>query len=168
MKPCPPGKSSCSVPIRRSKNLARKAVDKIRAKGAKDQPVDNPSNSETTAAADYQTIDAASLQAGELRSLGPEYICHATWQEPHLDELLMAHGVSTHVLPLMKALVIGRLTSPGSELRGSSSYHQICLLSALGDSRESSSVISSFARNTSDIPRWLASDVAARMMEGSS
>lgn len=95
---------------------ARKAVDKIRVKGAKDQPVDNPSNSEITAASDYQTIDAASLQAGELRSLGPEYICHATWQELHLDELLTAHGISTHVLPLMKALVIGRLTSPGSEL----------------------------------------------------
>lgn len=72
--------------------------------------------SEITAAADYQTIDAASLQAGELRSLGPEYICHAPWQKLHLDELLTIHDISTHVLPLMNALVIGRLTSPGSEL----------------------------------------------------
>jgi len=87
---------------------ARKAADKIRAKGAQDQPVESP-------AADYQRVDAASLQAGELRSLGPEHVCHATWQELQLDELLTAQGISARVLPLMKALVIGRLTSPGSE-----------------------------------------------------
>jgi transposase len=96
---------------------ARRAADKILAKGASDQPVDNLSDSEITAAADYQSVDTASLQAGQLRSLGPEHICHATWQELHLDELLMAQGISTHVLPLMKALIIGRLTAPGSELR---------------------------------------------------
>lgn len=87
---------------------ARKAADKIRAKGAQDQSVKNPT-------ADYQNVDSASLQAGQLRSLGPEHVCHAIWQELQLDELLTAQGISVRVLPLMKALVIGRLTSPGSE-----------------------------------------------------
>lgn len=91
---------------------ARKAVNKIRAKRATNLPGDPPPETK----ADYQNVDTASMQAGELRSLGPEHICHETWQQLHLDELLEAQGISAHVLPLMKALVIGRLVAPGSEM----------------------------------------------------
>ena len=46
----------------------------------------------------------------------PEYVCHRIWNELQLNQVLIAQGVSENILPLMQALVIGRLVSPGSEL----------------------------------------------------
>lgn len=54
------------------------------------------------------------MQAGEVRSLGPEYVCHNIWNELKFNEILMANGVSEHVFPLFEAPVVGRLVSPGS------------------------------------------------------
>jgi transposase len=50
-----------------------------------------------------------------VRSVGAEYVCHSVWRELGVDELLKSEGVSEHVLPLIQALVVGRLVSPGSE-----------------------------------------------------
>jgi len=64
---------------------------------------------------DFQTVDVNSIQASELRSLGPEHVCHQVWQKLQLDEVLLQAGVSTQVLPVLEALVVGRLIDPGSE-----------------------------------------------------
>ncbi len=93
---------------------ARKALQKIRARKNQTQP-DNKVDSSEPAGVVYQNVDTASMQAGEMRSLGPEYVCHSIWNELKFNEVLMANGISEHVLPLLEALVVGRLVSPGSE-----------------------------------------------------
>ena len=93
---------------RRIEKLARGAADKIRTKLAAEQV-------EATESV-YQSVDVASIEAGQVRSLGPEYVCHSIWRELQVTELLIGQGVSAHVLPLMEALVIGRLVDPGSEV----------------------------------------------------
>jgi transposase len=95
---------------RHIEKLARTAAEKIRSKQALDQ------TAEPSEAVIYEPIDAASMQASQLRSLGAEYVCHCIWNELKINELLLCEGISEHILPLMQALVIGRLVSPGSEV----------------------------------------------------
>lgn len=87
---------------------ARKATGKIQAKRSCDQA--------PSVDCHYQNVDVASIQASQVRSIGPEYVCHCIWKKLQFDELLSGQGISAHVLPLLQALVIGRLISPGSEV----------------------------------------------------
>ena len=89
---------------------AQKALQKIRVRQKNSNPVEYQPN-----VPEYQNVDVSSLQAGEIRSLGPEYVCHCIWKELKFDDILLANGVSRHILPLLEALVVGRLVSPGSE-----------------------------------------------------
>ncbi len=93
---------------------ARKAFQQIRAKKGREQTQVN-SDASDPAEAVYQPVDVSSMQAGEVLPLGPEYVCHSIWNELKFNEILKANGVSEHVLPLLEALVVGRLVSPGSE-----------------------------------------------------
>ena len=95
---------------------ARKAVEKIREKHAKEQPFDNKAKSENDEHAVFKQVDVASLDATQVRSLGAEYVCHCQWNELQFNETLIQNGISKHLLPLIEALVVGRLVSPGSEL----------------------------------------------------
>lgn len=95
---------------------ARKAAEKIREKHAKEQPIDNKSESENNEHAVFKQVDVASLDATQVRSLGAEYVCHCQWNELRFNEILIQNGISKHLLPLIEALVVGRLVSPGSEL----------------------------------------------------
>ena len=95
---------------RKIEKLARSAADKIQEKQAADQ------NIETSDAPIYQDIDVSSMQAGQIRSVGPEYVCHSIWKDLKINELLISQGISENVSSLMQALVIGRLVSPGSEV----------------------------------------------------
>lgn len=101
---------------RQVERLARKAADKIRAKQAIDQITGQPEELTDSSVPAYRQVDVASMQASQVRSVGPEYVCRCIWDELKLNELLVAEGVSQHILPLMHALVIGRLVSPGSEV----------------------------------------------------
>ena len=64
---------------------------------------------------DFQMVDTKSLEVSKPRSLGAEYVCHAIWRQLGLDAVLRRQGISVHVLPLLQALVVGRLIEPGSE-----------------------------------------------------
>jgi transposase len=64
---------------------------------------------------DYQTVDVNSIATEMHRSIGPEYVCHSVWNELKLNEFFTGHGISKNVLPLMEALMVGRLIEPGSE-----------------------------------------------------
>ncbi len=86
---------------------ARAAAEKIFRKQAKEI-----GESEET---EYQRIDVNSLESGTNRSLGPEYVCHSTWEELKLDRFLNRQGITRNVVPLIEALVIGRLIDPGNE-----------------------------------------------------
>jgi len=65
---------------------------------------------------DYQRVNVNSLESQTHRSLGPEYVCHSVWDELKMDEFLGRQGITRNVIPLIEALVIGRLIDPGSEL----------------------------------------------------
>jgi hypothetical protein len=73
----------------------------------------------------------ASVQASQLRSLGAEYVCQCIWNELKINEVLLSEGISEHLLPLMQALVIGRLVSPGSEVHTDSWAEQRSALDEL-------------------------------------
>lgn len=70
--------------------------------------------SETTEC-DFQNVDVNSFAIESPRSLGPEYMCHSVWKDLRMDEFFLKQGVSDNVLPLLQALIVGRLVDPGSE-----------------------------------------------------
>lgn len=92
---------------------AKKAAKSIREKRESEQ---NPAGSTIESQPeDFQAIDVNSLETSEIRSLGPEHVCHHVWQKLRFDKVLLEAGVSSQVLPLLEALVVGRLIDPGSE-----------------------------------------------------
>ena len=94
---------------------AYKALEKIRYLKGQEQPDTKAEACEADRAV-YQNVNVASIQAEEMRTLGPEYVCHSIWNELKFNEILMANGISEHMMPTLCALVVGRLVSPGSEL----------------------------------------------------
>jgi len=91
---------------------ARKATEKIKEKRSKECFF----SSEQSAEEDFKVVNVNSMDASQSRSLGPEYVCHCQYNELRLNEILLQNGITAGTLPLMEALVIGRLVSPGSEL----------------------------------------------------
>lgn len=61
-------------------------------------------------------LSPESIEASELRSLGPELVGHQAWERLGANEILIASGFSAKERALAEAVVIGRLVSPGSEL----------------------------------------------------
>lgn len=92
---------------------ARKAVRDILAKSSHEERSGATPSIDTKE--DYQNIDASSLEAIESRSIGAEYVCHQIWNELGLNKALVSTNISAQLLPLLEALVVGRLISPGSE-----------------------------------------------------
>jgi len=70
--------------------------------------------SETTEC-DFQSVDVNSFAIESPRSLGPEYMCHSVWKDLRMDEFFLKQGVSDNVLPVLEALIVGRLIDSGSE-----------------------------------------------------
>lgn len=95
---------------------ARKAAEKIKEKQAKEQPAQVVDHSEKRTQNDFKLVNVNSMDASQVRSLGPEHVCHCQWNELHLNDIFVQNGISTRLLPLLEALVVGRLVSPGSEL----------------------------------------------------
>ncbi len=94
-------------------DYAQKAATKIRKKQACTPPL---SKDKKVASADIRSIDINTLESSEIRTIGPEYVCHKMWKHLDIDSCLLNAGVSVHVLSLLQSLVIGRAVSPGSEL----------------------------------------------------
>ncbi|MDY0405023.1 hypothetical protein P5G51_006160 [Virgibacillus sp. 179-BFC.A HS] len=64
----------------------------------------------------YASVDLNSVSTGESRSLGPELVGHAAWQQLELDQLLDDCGFSPTEQALAEAAVVGRLIAPSSDL----------------------------------------------------
>ena len=94
---------------------ARKAVDRLLDKKSEEAITLSGNPAASVQDEEYHNVNINSLQAVEPRSVGPEHVCHNIWNELRLNEVLISNGVSSHVLPMLEALVIGRLVSPGSE-----------------------------------------------------
>jgi transposase len=93
---------------------AKKAVRRILEKRSQDEAFGRSMDTGKTSPV-FQNVDVASIEADELRTIGPEYVCHSVWKELKLGEALLSSGVSAHSLPLIEALVVGRLVEPDSE-----------------------------------------------------
>jgi transposase len=89
---------------------ARNAVQKVLARDAQSEAKTSRRN-----APEYQCVDVASMQATEVRSLGAEYVGHGLWQDLGFNHALVDAGCSRQWLPLLEALVVGRLVAPASE-----------------------------------------------------
>ncbi len=64
----------------------------------------------------FQKIEVDSLGVSGARSIGAEYICTSIWSELGLDDFFIENGIAKNQLSIFKALIIGRLIEPGSEL----------------------------------------------------
>jgi transposase len=91
---------------------ARKAVRRLLERRAHSEEKDH---GRTPLAPEYQTVDVHSLEATEPRSIGPEYVGHCLWRELGFNRALLEAGCAREWLPLIEALVVGRLVEPGSE-----------------------------------------------------
>jgi len=66
--------------------------------------------------ADYKNIDINSLGHTKHRSLGPELIALAFWERLEFDKYFRECKLSPREILLAKAVILGRLIHPGSEL----------------------------------------------------
>lgn len=64
---------------------------------------------------DYITIDAESLVTSKSRTLGAELVCQHIWELLGFDQILKKCGFAERERILAKAVIFGRLISPGSE-----------------------------------------------------
>jgi hypothetical protein len=87
--------------------VARSTASKIFSKNAKENK-----ESEST---DFHNVDIKSIEASESRSFGGEYLCDSIWNELGMNDFLQKMHISEKNIPILEALVIGRLVDPGSE-----------------------------------------------------
>ncbi len=91
-------------------NLAQYYSDRIfsmRAKTAEKSSREKKRN--------FQSVDVDSMDALNVRSLGPEYVGHMMWKELNIDKVLSKKGVPKNLIPIAEALILGRLIHPKSE-----------------------------------------------------
>lgn len=62
------------------------------------------------------SVDLNSVNASDARSLGPELVAHATWERLEFEAILQSCGLSLEQRALAKAVIVGRLVAPGTEL----------------------------------------------------
>lgn len=101
---------------------ARQAVRDILAKQASEEEQKSKAQGEAGESAapsapqpEFVEVDVSTIEAGESRSLGPEYVGHNLYKELGINDVLLAEGVSPHTFPVIEALVLGRLICPSSE-----------------------------------------------------
>ena len=64
---------------------------------------------------DFKNIDINSIEASESRSFGGEYLCNSIWNELEMNNFLRKMNIPEKTIPVLEALVVGRLVDPGSE-----------------------------------------------------
>jgi transposase len=65
---------------------------------------------------DILAIDLNSVATMQFRSLGPELVANATWERLGFDRILARLRFTPRQIALAKAVVLGRLIEPGSDL----------------------------------------------------
>lgn len=87
---------------------AKKAADKIFAKQSQDEINNKP--------VDYQSVDLNSIEVENARSFGVEYVFHTIWEELKMNNFLKEHDIPSTIIPVIEAVISGRLIEPASEL----------------------------------------------------
>ena len=63
----------------------------------------------------YIPADINSVEVSDCRTYGAEIVCHEFWKRLGFNEILKKEKVPETVIPIIEALIVGRLISPGSE-----------------------------------------------------
>ncbi|MBF0543017.1 MAG: IS1634 family transposase [Candidatus Riflebacteria bacterium] len=93
--------------------IAKAAVKKIFEKRATEETFDNTSPEQVVPA--FSMVDTTSIESKDVRSFGPEIVCHEMWKTLDMDKILLESGVPEYSLPIIETLIAGRLIEPGSE-----------------------------------------------------
>ena len=80
--------------------------------------------STNTEEAEYITIDARSLVTSKSRTLGAELVCQHIWELLGFDQILKKCSFTEKERMLAKAVIFGRLISPGSEKHTIGWFHK--------------------------------------------
>ncbi|WP_207636009.1 IS1634 family transposase [Desulfofarcimen acetoxidans] len=65
---------------------------------------------------DMYSVDLNSATTGDSRSLGPELVANSMWERLEFDTFLKSCGLDESEISLSKAVIIGRLVAPSSDL----------------------------------------------------
>jgi len=65
---------------------------------------------------EYQNLQLDSLEVENARSIGAEHVCHSLWKELKMDNFLVEHDIPKTIIPVIEAVVVGRVIEPASEL----------------------------------------------------
>jgi len=66
--------------------------------------------------ADYREIDITTVSTEDHRSYGSEFVLNSFWKKLKMGQILSSAGFSNKEKAISKALILGRIISPGSEL----------------------------------------------------
>jgi transposase len=77
----------------------------------------------------FLSIDPDSISCEQSRTYGAELVCHQAWELLHFDQILTQSGFSNRERCIAKALILGRLISPGSERHTIEWFHKRSALS---------------------------------------
>lgn len=83
---------------------------------------------------DLVTVDLNSIQTIETRSLGPELVADHQWQQLEFDHILEQCKMTENQRSVAKALIIGRLINPASELETRRWFNDATALSEMTNS----------------------------------
>jgi len=65
---------------------------------------------------EYEQVDVSTVEVSESRSIGGEYICNESFKELGVGDILKSLGFTASEIEISRALIIGRMLNPGSEL----------------------------------------------------
>ena len=65
---------------------------------------------------EYEQVDVFTVEVSEPRSIGGEYICNESFKELGIEDILRFLGFTASEVEICRALIIGRMLNPGSEL----------------------------------------------------
>lgn len=74
------------------------------------------SSSESKEESKFVTIDLKSIKTTKSREVGPELVCQKVWELLDMEKILIKVNFSKSEIAMARAVIFGRLISPGSEM----------------------------------------------------
>ena len=65
---------------------------------------------------EFVSVNLESITTTDSRSLGPEIVCHETWNKLNFISILKSCGMSEKQISIAEAIVINRMIEPSSDL----------------------------------------------------
>lgn len=91
------------------------AVSKILEKNTNTIDTASASSETSIEAVEVKPIDINSITVSKSRSIGAEYVCHHFFEKLQIKKCLENANIPQNQIPIIEAIILGRLISPGSE-----------------------------------------------------